>query len=120
MMAALEGMRDSLSTIPGVASCKIGLEANISPADYPWISIVPSRINQDGMDIRTVDCMIYFGMAISEAKTELEAVYSALFGMEADINAKLPGVGAMYRETIADEYRLDTYKVMAIRCEVVG
>jgi len=40
--------------------------------------------------------------------------------MEADINAKLPKMGAMYRETIADEDRLDTYKVMAIRCEVVG
>ncbi len=120
MMAALEGMRDSLATIPGVASCKIGLESNISPADYPLIRIVPSRINQDGMDTRNIDCMIYFGMAISESETGLEADYSALFGMEADINAKLPKMGAMYRETIADEDRLDTYKVMAIRCEVVG
>jgi hypothetical protein len=120
MMSVLEGLRDSLATIQGVASCKIGLEKNISPADYPLIRVVPSRINQEGMDTRKVDCMIYFGMAISEAETGLEAVYSALFEMETAINSKLPGVGAMYRETIADEDRLDTYKVMAIRCEVVG
>lgn len=120
MMAVLKGLRDALATIPGVASCKIGLEANISPADYPLIRVVPSRVAQSGFSQRNVECLIYFGMAVSEAEAGLEAVYAALFDLEAAINAKLAANGAMYRETIADEDRLDTYKVMAIRCEVVG
>ena len=43
-MTALEAARDALALIAGVASCKIGLEANISPADYPLIRVVPSRL----------------------------------------------------------------------------
>ncbi|MDP2792559.1 MAG: hypothetical protein Q8O25_00520 [Sulfurisoma sp.] len=55
----------------------------------------------------------------------LEKLYKALFDTEAAILGKLspPPAGvkaARYRETITDEDRLDTYKLMAVRCEVEG
>jgi hypothetical protein len=60
MMTALEDLRDALALVPGIASCKIGLEANISPADYPMIRIVPSRIlDAAALGRRRAEVMIY-------------------------------------------------------------
>lgn len=121
MMALLESLRDSLAALPGVASCRIGLEANISPADYPLIRVVPSRL-VDGVAIsrRRAECLIYFGVDTSEAEGGLEAVYAALFALETEIRAVINQAGGLCRETITDEDRLETYKVMAVRCEVEG
>ena len=60
MMAALEAARDALAAIAGVASCKIGLEANISPASYPLIRLVPARITPGRpYGNRTAEVLIY-------------------------------------------------------------
>ena len=122
MMALLESLRDALATLPGVASCKVGLESNISPADYPLIRLVPSRtFDGRALNHRRVDLLIYFGMDVNEAEGGLEAVYSALFDMETAILASLEAFPyAIYKETITDEDRLETYKLMAVRCEVEG
>lgn len=115
-MDTLEAARDSLKTITGVASCKIGLEPNISPADYPLIRLVPSRLTPGKpYGGRTVETLIYFGA--QTAKSEgLETVYSDLFDLEAAILAKVKALGGRYFETITDEDRLDAYKLMTIRC----
>jgi len=119
MMAVFEAMRGALADVSGVASCKIGLEANISPADYPLIRIVPSRLlPNERYGHRKAEVTIYFGVDISESEGGLEDVYSSLFNLESDIRSTLSTFGAIYRETITDEDKLDTYKVMAIRCEV--
>jgi hypothetical protein len=121
MMTTLETLRDALSAIEGVASCKIGLEANISPADYPLIRVVPSRVQDDvTLGRRMAECLVYFGVDVSEAEGGLEDVYTALFDLEAQVRAAIAQAGGLYRETITDEDRLETYKVMAVRCEVVG
>lgn len=120
-METLETLRDALAGIAGVASCKIGLEQNISPADYPLIRIVPSRLTPGRpYSRRTIETLIYFGMDTSEAEaTGLQGVYSDLFGMESSIREVLTqDEGGRYLETITDEDRLNTYKLMAIRCEV--
>jgi hypothetical protein len=121
MMTLLETLRDALATIPGVASCKIGLEANISPADYPLIRVVPTRI-VDGraLNYRRAECLIYFGMDQAESENGLEAVYSALFSTESLIREIVENNGGLCIETLTDEDRLDTYKLMAVRCEVDG
>ncbi len=129
MMTLLEGLRNALATIPGVQSCKIGLEDNITPDDYPIVRVVPSRMS-DGRaySTRLAETMIYFGMPIQPfddtpdgaGRIRLEKLYAALFDLEAAIIEKLQQAGGMYRETIADEDRLDTYKIFAIRCEVDG
>ena len=121
MMTLLTGLRDALAKIDGVASCAVGLEAAISPADYPLIRVVPSRVS-DGAAIgrRNVEAMIYFGVNISEAEGGLEGVYASLFDLEALIRTVLNTNGGHYIETITDEDRLDTYKLMAVRCDLEG
>lgn len=120
MMAALEAVRDALAGIPGVASCKVGLEANIGPADYPMVRLVPARIIP-GRPYHARECetLIYFGAPIANSEG-MEAVYASLFELEAEILAVLKAQGARYRETITDEDRLDAYKLMAIRADIVG
>lgn len=117
-MNTMEAARDALATITGVASCKVGLEANISPADYPLIRLVPSRLTPGRAYAgRTVETLIYFGAQTTKSEG-LETVYDDLFALESAIIAKVQGLGGRYRETITDEDRLDAYKLMTIRCDL--
>lgn len=118
MMDVLEAARDSFATIPGVKSCLIGIEKNISPADYPMIRLVPIRITLGRpYDKRTSETLIYFGMDKSESEG-LEDVYAALFDLEAKIIEKIKALDGRVIETLTDEDRLDTYKLMTIRAEL--
>jgi hypothetical protein len=118
MMTALEWARDALASISGLASCKIGLEANISPASYPMIRLVPSRIVPGKpYGNRTCECLIYFGTQTTNSQG-LEAVYANLFDLESQILDVLKTLKGRYLETLTDEDRLDTYKLMAVRCEL--
>lgn len=128
-MAALEHLRDALAATPGVKTCRIGLEANITPDDYPIVRLVPSNTRY-GPTIgrRIVELLIYFGAPVQPfdeapddaGRTRLEKLYAALLTMEGQIMDCLAENGGYYRETIMDEDRLDTYKLMAVRCEVSG
>lgn len=129
MMAQLEILRNSLATVDGVKTCKIGLEDNISPDDYPIIRIVPSRLeNGRTINRRSADVLIYFGLPIqpfddtpdAAGRVRLEKLYAALFELEEKIRLIVYRNRGKYKETITDEDRLDTYKLMAVRCEVEG
>ena len=122
MLATLNAARDALALVPGVASCRIGIEQGITAADYPMIRLVPSRITPGRpYNNRTAEVLIYFGMDTTAAEAGgLEAVYAALFGLEAEIIERLRALGHRYLETITDEDRLDAYKLMTIRAEIVG
>jgi hypothetical protein len=118
MMAVLESLRDHLADLPGVATSKIGLEANIGPSDYPLVRIVPIRITPGRpYDNRQVECFIYFGNAIADSEG-LESVYDQLFTLEASIRQAVHAIGGRYLETVTDEDRDMTYKVMGVRCEL--
>jgi hypothetical protein len=128
MMAALEAARDallecatlveSMADEPPRGSCKIGIEANISPADYPLIRVVPVRATPGkGYNQRTVETLIYFGVPLANSEG-LEDVYEALFDLEDEILEVLKTLQGNYVETVTDEDRLDTYKLMAIRCRL--
>ena len=130
MMAVLEAARDALALCPTlvtaaalsppVGSCKIGMEANISPASYPLVRIVPVRITPGkGYGNRTTEAQIIIGMptALSQG---LEQVYDDLLTLEGEVLAVLKTLQGRYLETITDEDRLDAYKLMAIRCELGG
>lgn len=120
MMPALEHARDAMSGIAGVVSCKVGLEANMSPADYPMIRVVPSRLTPGRPYAgRTIEAFIYFGTPLANAEG-LEDVYAALSEMEEAIVTTLGTIQGRYVETITDEDRIDTYKIMAIRCELLA
>lgn len=120
MMATLEAARDAFAGISGIASCKVGWEANISPASFPLIRVVPVRITPGKpYSNRTAEALLYFGSPIANS-AGLENVYEGLFDLEADILTRLKTLQGRYIETICDEDRLDTYKLMAIRCELAG
>lgn len=120
MMTALTTARDALATIPGVASCKIGIESNIGPADYPMIRLVPSRITPGRpYHKRTSEVLIYFGTQTAHSEG-LETVYANLFTLEASILAKVKTLAGRYIETLTDEDRLDAYKLMTVRVELEG
>ena len=119
-MTPLKVAAAALALIPGVASCRVGLEANISPADYPLIRVVPSRLDPGKpYQKRTIATSIYFGMPRTNSEG-LEVVYEELFWLEAAIIQTLRTLGGRYVETITDEDRLDAYKLMTVRCELVG
>lgn len=118
----LTELRDALAAVAGVATCKIGLEANMTPSDYPMVRLVPSRLaNGDVRGRRAIELLIYFGQPIHEFTGGMEAEWQSLLTMEAALLAVLQQTGtAIYQETILDEDRVDAYKLLAIRCRLDG
>ena len=118
MYGSLVTLRDSMADIDCVKTCKIGVETGISPADYPMIRLVPVRITPGSpYNRRTAEVSVYFGVNITESEG-LEYVYQQLMGLEAEIIKTIKAEGGKYIETITDEDRLDTYKLMFIRFEI--
>ena len=94
----------------------------MTPADYPMVRIVPSKIAQGGtVASRSDECLIYFGSPVHEFDAGLESLYADLLALEAaliDAATGTAGIVFEYAETIADEDRVDGYKLMAIRATV--
>jgi len=115
---AVFALRDLLSAVPGVASCKVGFEADISPADWPIVRIVsdtetPGRPYGEA----TMGATIYFGMPIASAEG-LEAVYEALLDLRDAITEALRGTELRWRQIVYDSDRITTYKLAAISIEL--
>lgn len=130
----LTQIKATLTELPGVASCAIGIEANITPSDYPLVRIVPTRLTpyDDVGDRALLAVTVYFGAALLEASDGLEAVYEELLALEAAIREAVlftaqraawqtgTRMTARFIDTITDEDRLPHYKMMASRFEVEG
>lgn len=126
--AILASVRDALAAVPGVKSCKVGMEKGITPADYPLVRIVP-RTLRDGVPrgvVREVECLIYFGMPVHEFSDTggLEAVYEKLLPFEQLLLNAARGADAVasvvLEETLLDEDQVAAYKLMALRVKIVG
>lgn len=116
--AKMEELAMELERIEFVNSVKIGIEPNISPEDYPLIRIVPQRLTPSApYNQRLCETGIYFGAATHQAEG-MEKVYDNLFYMEERIIEAVKKLGGKYFETITDEDRLDTYKLMFIRADL--
>lgn len=117
-------LRDQLATVAGVQTCRIGMEANMTPDDYPMVRIVPSLLRDSPvLGQRQAECLIYFGQPIHEFTDGMEALYEELLTMEATlIEAAETGAGYyfQYIETVMDEDRVDGYKLLALRGMVEG
>lgn len=117
-------LRDELATVPGVVSAKVGIEAAMTADQYPMIRIEPSAIRYGGLtQTRAVDVLIYFGTPVHEFTTDLQGLLSDLMSMESAILSKLEASQVVrfdYAETVADEGRVDGYRLMAIRGTVEG
>lgn len=129
-MGMLTYLRDALATLPGVKTCKVGMEANIGPLDYPAIRIVPADLSVPATarnlpfgSLREADITIHYGLAIHEFEDGLEAVYEADFEMESAIVAALPRTGPYsfrYVKTYMDEDSIEAFKWMGVRVSAQG
>lgn len=125
-METLTAARDALALIPGVASCKVGMEDNISPSDYPLIRLVPGVLTPgQPYGHRTIDTLVTFGAQVTDSEG-LESVYDALFDLEFLIRQALRALGARYINTVTDQDALpfvdgrpSPYKLMAVRVELM-
>lgn len=127
-------IEETLAALPGVASCKIGIEANVTAASYPLVRIVPTRLQADDPDMAkaTLSVTVYFGNALLEAADGLETVYEELLELEALIREAVlfaapraawqngERLAITYLDTVFDEDRLVHYKVCASRFEIEG
>ena len=66
---------------------------------------------------RLVETGIFFGANVTAAEG-MERVYDELFFLEEEIIKAVKRIGGKYFETITDEDRLDTYKMMFIRADL--
>ena len=129
IMTQLEILRDLLALIPGIKTSKIGIEKGMTAADYPMIRIVPTTVGPgDVIGLRAAEVLIYFGKPIeefdeepdAEGRVRLEKLYAELFALEETIIEILAVMGGEYEETLLDEDRIDTYKLMAVKAVVEG
>lgn len=124
VMTILNQIAADLAAVSGVVTSKVGIEPMISPADYPLIRVVPTRLSHaDALPRRKIDVMIYYGAPVQTFEG-MAAVYEALCTMEQEIIAIMEngqgGYLANFEETITDEDRLETYKLFASRFTVQG
>ena len=125
MWTEISALRTALAAISGVTTCKVGIESGMSPADYPMVRVVPTRlIPGKPYGQRTAEVSIYFGMNVGETQDDgvtygLEYVYKALSGLEDEIIQVVKAQSHKYIDTVTDEDRLDAFKLMVVRCEVL-
>ena len=120
-------VRGQLAAVPGVQSCKIGLETPIVAEDYPIIRLVPSLIRTDeprgGIDV--IDpLLVYYGWNLLEVDSGLEVIYQTLFDMREQIRTILTTPDEwplvwQYKDTVMDEDRLPRYKMFVDRYSVI-
>ncbi len=109
------------SNIPNIVTCKIGLEASLSPADYPIIRIVAG--NSQGAEYKHTlhQVKIYYGFNLSEFDG-LDIIYEKLYALEKEIRDALePGLEPYFCKwvnTISDEDRIPEYKILCSSFEV--
>lgn len=120
----LSALRDRLATVAGIVTCRVGIEANMTPADYPMVRIAPSKVSYAAvLGRRKVECLVYFGAPVHEFSAGLESLYADLLSLEAlllDAATTAADFYCDYLETIADEDRVDGFKLMAMRLVVEG
>lgn len=115
---ALVTLRDKLATLPGVSTCRIGLEVNMTAADYPMIRIVPSLFRRGEKTTQSLSILIYYGEKAHDFEPGgIEAQYEWLFDMERQVKDAVisSGVRALWQDTALDEDRLPGYKIFASR-----
>lgn len=118
MYTELETLRDALGGIECVKSSKIGIENGIGAGDYPLVRVVPVRATPGKpYNMRTIELGVYFGWDTTDAEG-LELVYENLLALEEEVIQIIKSSGGRYIDTVTDEDRLPTYKVMVIRCEI--
>lgn len=120
---ALSSMKAKLATVAGIKTVKIGIEANMSPADYPMIRVVPNRLLPgDPSHFRVCEVLVYFGLPILEAKDGLEAVLTQLMALEEQIVEVLlvgSGYKCQFLETQTSAGVVEHYELAVSRFKII-
>ena len=121
----LTAIRDACAAIPGLASCRLGIETPIVPDAYPMIRVVlsVSRERTEGNPwAPLLEIIVYYGEYVRPFKTDdIGDQHEWLLAMEDQIKtAIIPGHGwrARWVETVWDEDRIPGLKLLASRFEV--
>ena len=122
----LVSVRDALAKVADVKTCKIGMEHDITPADYPLVRIVPSVL-RDGVPrgvARECEALIYFSLNVHEFEDGLEAVYAKMLEFEQQLLAAARAATAVASvvliETLLDQDENEAFKTMAMKVKIVG
>jgi hypothetical protein len=117
----LTTIQSRCEALDNVTTCKIGLEPNLTAADYPIVRIVPSVLRNNTACAWRVDAevIIYYG-ELSYAFNDggIEAQYEWLLAMDVTIRNIIEvgdGWRAKWLDTVLDEDRLPGYKIFASR-----
>lgn len=117
----LVSMVGALAGVGGAKTVRLGLEANVTPDDYPIVRLVPTRAAPlANHPHRKVEVLVYFGDRLLDFDG-LAAVYARLLDLEEQIVAVVgSGAGwkAVHVDTVFDEDRLPAYKIAAARFDV--
>ena len=122
-VTTLDAMKTNLASIKGVKTCAVGLEANITPASYPMIRLVPTQFRKSdkAAHYRICDLAIYFGLPLVEGKTSAETIYKDLIEMETKvIDATRMGdtYRSTYQKTMVSTSEVEHYKLFCVFLEV--
>lgn len=124
MFEYLEDMRSKLELIDGVKTCRIGIEAALSPVDYPIVRIVPTRLIDVSVTEQKLEVVVYYGRPIHESTEGVSGVLMQLFEMEDQIKAALKtgaGYKAKHIDTVTDDQDVEEhFKLFASRFEVMA
>ena len=73
------------------------------------------------------EALIYFGAPIQAfdapddgGRVRLEKLYASSFEMHAAVRCAVVALGGGVTDTVLDEDRLDTYRLMAVRCVLMA
>lgn len=129
-MDPLRALRDALAALPGVSSSRIGVEATISPDDYPAVRLVPAGIAVPGYaaslpngSVREHTVRVHFGVPQHEFEDGLEGLYDALAQLERKLIDGLPITGpypARYVRTFQDDGLDEAYMMLTMEVVVSG
>jgi hypothetical protein len=116
-------VKESLEVIPGITSCAIGIEANLTADAYPLIRIVPTLLRDTANNARdTMDVDVYYAQLAQEFDAGLQGIYSWLLAQEAAIKdamlASCQGFFVEYRETQFDEDSLPGVKAFVSKFSI--
>ncbi len=111
-------LRDSLSSIPGVKTCKIGIESGISPDDYPMIRISFSEAPLKQPSMAPMRCIIAFGVAVDQSSQPDEP--GGIFGLEKAYSDHFNLCDRIIDKMKADEFSFSVDKLIGDEDEIAG
>jgi len=104
-------LRDALSVIDGVKSCKIGIERGIGSKDAPFVRVVPVSVSPDGNSSK-MRVQVVFGF--DSKNRDYEELHRQYFDMADSIIDIAHENYAEWQQTVTDEDTVQNLKTAVI------